>query len=54
MKEFSLKPVIRDKHKERTLKYIEAGKKEGASLVRDGREDEAVKQKGYFVDYNYL
>lgn len=44
-----LGPVIRDKHKERTLKYIEAGKKEGASLVRDGREDEAVKQKGYFV-----
>ncbi|GGP09064.1 CoA-acylating methylmalonate-semialdehyde dehydrogenase [Oceanobacillus neutriphilus] len=44
-----LGPVIRDKHKERTLDYIESGKKEGASLVRDGREDEAVRQKGYFV-----
>ena len=44
-----LGPVIRDAHKERTLSYIEKGEKEGASLIRDGRKDEAVKQKGYFV-----
>ncbi|RKQ34693.1 CoA-acylating methylmalonate-semialdehyde dehydrogenase [Oceanobacillus halophilus] len=44
-----LGPVIREQHKERTLKYIETGEKQGAKLVRDGRKDEAVKQEGYFV-----
>ncbi|WP_337018520.1 CoA-acylating methylmalonate-semialdehyde dehydrogenase [Oceanobacillus massiliensis] len=44
-----LGPVIRDNHKERTLSYIEKGEKEGAKLVRDGRQDEAAKQEGYFV-----
>lgn len=44
-----LGPVIREKHKERTLNYIETGEKEGATLVRDGRKDEAVKEAGYFV-----
>src|SRR5690625_2981848 len=44
-----LGPVIREQHKERTLQYIETGEKEGATMIRDGREDEEVKQKGYFV-----
>ncbi|GLO67389.1 methylmalonate-semialdehyde dehydrogenase [Oceanobacillus sp. E9] len=44
-----LGPVIRDKHKERTLQYIHSGEEEGANLVRDGRTDEAAKQEGYFV-----
>ncbi len=44
-----LGPVIRDPHKERTLKYIEIGEKEGAELVRDGRLDAAVSGEGYFV-----
>ncbi|WP_100011242.1 CoA-acylating methylmalonate-semialdehyde dehydrogenase [Lentibacillus sediminis] len=44
-----LGPVIREQHKERTLNYIETGEKEGAKLVRDGREDESVKKEGYFV-----
>ncbi len=44
-----LGPVIREQHKERTLRYIEAGVKEGARLLRDGRTDQASKEKGYFV-----
>jgi malonate-semialdehyde dehydrogenase (acetylating)/methylmalonate-semialdehyde dehydrogenase len=44
-----LGPVIRGPHKERTLKYIEIGEKEGALLVRDGRRDAATDGKGYFV-----
>src|SRR6478735_4529532 len=44
-----LGPVIRENHKERTLSYIESGVEEGARLVRDGREDSAVKENGYFV-----
>jgi len=44
-----LGPVIREQHKERTLKYIETGVEEGATLVRDGRKDEAAQKKGYFV-----
>lgn len=44
-----LGPVIRDSHKERTIKYIETGEKEGALLVRDGRRDAATSEKGYFV-----
>ncbi|UOQ94638.1 CoA-acylating methylmalonate-semialdehyde dehydrogenase [Halobacillus shinanisalinarum] len=44
-----LGPVIRDTHKERTLQYIETGEKEGAKLVRDGRNDEDAQKEGYFV-----
>jgi malonate-semialdehyde dehydrogenase (acetylating)/methylmalonate-semialdehyde dehydrogenase len=44
-----LGPVIRAPHKERTLGYIEAGQAEGATLVRDGRKDEAASAPGYFV-----
>ncbi|MFQ3544338.1 CoA-acylating methylmalonate-semialdehyde dehydrogenase [Halobacillus rhizosphaerae] len=44
-----LGPVIRDKHKERTLEYIDTGEKEGATLVRDGRKDEDAQREGYFV-----
>jgi malonate-semialdehyde dehydrogenase (acetylating)/methylmalonate-semialdehyde dehydrogenase len=44
-----LGPVIRDSHKERTVKYIECGEKEGALLVRDGRKDSATSGQGYFV-----
>ncbi|GAX89660.1 CoA-acylating methylmalonate-semialdehyde dehydrogenase [Effusibacillus lacus] len=44
-----LGPVIRDSHKARTEKYIEIGEKEGAQLVRDGRQDEAASRQGYFV-----
>ncbi|MHA7964665.1 CoA-acylating methylmalonate-semialdehyde dehydrogenase [Paenibacillus sp. CAU 1782] len=44
-----LGPVIRESHKERTLKYIETGEGEGALLLRDGRKDAATEEKGYFV-----
>ncbi|MEN1967922.1 CoA-acylating methylmalonate-semialdehyde dehydrogenase [Lentibacillus sp. N15] len=44
-----LGPVIREQHKERTLGYIEKGVEEGATLLRDGREDEDAKREGYFV-----
>jgi malonate-semialdehyde dehydrogenase (acetylating)/methylmalonate-semialdehyde dehydrogenase len=44
-----LGPVIRDSHKERTIKYIEIGEKEGAVLIRDGRQDAATSGSGYFV-----
>ncbi|CAM4269681.1 CoA-acylating methylmalonate-semialdehyde dehydrogenase [Lacicoccus alkaliphilus] len=44
-----LGPVIREGHKERTLEYVETGEKEGATMVRDGRDDEEVKESGYFV-----
>lgn len=44
-----LGPVIRGPHKERTLKYIDIGEKEGALLVRDGRKDTATEEQGFFV-----
>jgi len=44
-----LGPVIRQAHKERTVKYIETGEKEGALLVRDGRKDAATAAEGYFL-----
>jgi len=44
-----LGPVIRDSHKDRTLGYIEKGVEEGATMVRDGREDKEVNGQGYFV-----
>ncbi|MFD0694451.1 CoA-acylating methylmalonate-semialdehyde dehydrogenase [Paenibacillus sp. GCM10027628] len=44
-----LGPVIRGPHKERTLKYIDIGEKEGALLIRDGRKDSASDENGFFV-----
>src|SRR5690625_4117751 len=44
-----LGPVIRDSHKEQTLQYIDTGEKEGATLVRDGRDDKSAQDGGYFV-----
>jgi malonate-semialdehyde dehydrogenase (acetylating) / methylmalonate-semialdehyde dehydrogenase len=44
-----LGPVIRAQQKERTLKYIDIGEKEGAALARDGRKDAEIDSKGYFV-----
>lgn len=44
-----LGPVIREAHKERTVGYIGKGELEGATLVRDGRQDAAFKGEGYFV-----
>jgi malonate-semialdehyde dehydrogenase (acetylating) / methylmalonate-semialdehyde dehydrogenase len=43
-----LGPVIREEHKQRTVKYIEIGEDEGAALIRDGRTD-ADAEDGYFV-----
>jgi malonate-semialdehyde dehydrogenase (acetylating) / methylmalonate-semialdehyde dehydrogenase len=43
-----LGPVIREGHKERTVKYIETGENEGALLARDGRKD-STPDEGYFV-----
>ncbi|MEK4092819.1 MULTISPECIES: CoA-acylating methylmalonate-semialdehyde dehydrogenase [unclassified Viridibacillus] len=43
-----LGPVIRDSHKDRTIQYIESGIEEGATLLRDGRNDQPS-DGGYFV-----
>ncbi|MFE4707248.1 CoA-acylating methylmalonate-semialdehyde dehydrogenase [Peribacillus simplex] len=47
-KDVFLGPVIRDTHKKRTEQYIEIGEKEGAVLLRDGR-NEGGQENGYFV-----
>ncbi|MED3687694.1 CoA-acylating methylmalonate-semialdehyde dehydrogenase [Peribacillus butanolivorans] len=44
-----LGPVIREGHKERTLSYIQSGVEQGATIIRDGREDDAANGQGYFV-----
>jgi malonate-semialdehyde dehydrogenase (acetylating) / methylmalonate-semialdehyde dehydrogenase len=44
-----LGPVIREEHRLRTLNYIELGVKEGATLIRDGRKDQATSEYGYFI-----
>lgn len=47
-KDVFLGPVIRDTHKKRTEQYIESGEKEGATLLRDGR-NEGDQENGYYV-----
>ncbi|MCY9660100.1 CoA-acylating methylmalonate-semialdehyde dehydrogenase [Paenibacillus chondroitinus] len=44
-----LGPVIRSSHKDRTIDYIEAGIREGASMVVDGRDAAAAQGGGFFV-----
>ena len=49
-----LGPVIRAEHKEKTLKLHRIGHKEGAVLLRDGREDACNAEAGYFSVRQYL
>src|SRR5207237_950881 len=43
-------PVISAKHKEKVLSYVEAGRKEGATLLLDGRTTKVEKHpRGHFV-----
>lgn len=48
-KDIFLGPVIRDSHRDKTVTYIESGIKEGAKLLRDGRNDESSSEGGYFI-----
>src|SRR5216117_2272454 len=46
----SMGPVISAKHKEKVLSYVEAGRKEGATLLLDGRATKVEKHpRGHFV-----
>lgn len=47
--EVLLTPVIRQSHRERVMHYIEAGVKEGAVLIRDGRKDMIGMTEGTFI-----
>jgi len=46
----SMGPVVSAKHKEKVLSYIEAGRKDGATLLLDGRATKVDKHpRGHFV-----
>src|SRR5213594_3542428 len=46
----SMGPVVSAKHKERVLSYVEAGRKDGATLLLDGRATKVDKHpRGHFV-----
>src|SRR5580765_3164636 len=46
----SMGPVISAKHKEKVLSYVEAGRKEGATMLLDGRTAKVEKHpRGHFV-----
>jgi malonate-semialdehyde dehydrogenase (acetylating) / methylmalonate-semialdehyde dehydrogenase len=47
--EVLLTPVIRKENRDRTLKYIEKGLEEGASLIRDGRKEMDDFKEGNFL-----
>ncbi|MBN8233759.1 CoA-acylating methylmalonate-semialdehyde dehydrogenase [Halobacillus kuroshimensis] len=47
--ETTLGPLIREAHRERVLSYIEAGEKENAALIRDGRVELREHDSGYFL-----
>src|SRR2546425_1528648 len=43
-------PVVSARHKERVLSYVEAGRKDGAALLLDGRSTKVAKHpRGHFV-----
>jgi malonate-semialdehyde dehydrogenase (acetylating)/methylmalonate-semialdehyde dehydrogenase len=46
----SMGPVVSAKHKEKVLSYVEAGRKDGAELLLDGRATKVARHpKGHFV-----
>ena len=44
-----LGPLIRESHREKVLGYVEKGIEEGAVLIRDGRNEMKLFDKGYFL-----
>jgi malonate-semialdehyde dehydrogenase (acetylating) / methylmalonate-semialdehyde dehydrogenase len=44
-----LTPVIRKDHREKTLRYIQKGLEEGATLIRDGRKEMKEMHEGNFL-----
>ncbi len=42
-------PLVSRKHRDKVCAYIEAGEREGAKLVVDGRKAPAASEKGYFL-----
>jgi malonate-semialdehyde dehydrogenase (acetylating)/methylmalonate-semialdehyde dehydrogenase len=44
-----LTPVIRKDHREKTLRYIQKGLEEGATLIRDGRKEMEEMHEGNFL-----
>ncbi len=47
--EVLLTPVIRESHREKTLRYIEKGIEEGAVLIRDGRIEMEEMKEGVYL-----
>ena len=47
--EADMGPVITEQHRKRVTSYIEKGVAEGATLLVDGREAPAARQKGFFL-----
>ncbi|EIT86662.1 methylmalonate-semialdehyde dehydrogenase [Fictibacillus macauensis ZFHKF-1] len=47
--EVLLTPVIRDSHRQKVMQWIQDAKEEGATLVRDGRQEVDHHEKGTFL-----
>jgi malonate-semialdehyde dehydrogenase (acetylating)/methylmalonate-semialdehyde dehydrogenase len=47
-------PLITREHRDMVTSYLESGAEQGATIVRDGREDAAYRQDGFFLGVSLI
>jgi malonate-semialdehyde dehydrogenase (acetylating)/methylmalonate-semialdehyde dehydrogenase len=47
-------PLVTREHRDKVASYLESGPAQGATLVRDGREDEVYSRDGFFLGVSLL
>jgi len=47
-------PLITREHRDKVTSYLESGAEQGATIVRDGREDAAYRQDGFFLGVSLI
>jgi malonate-semialdehyde dehydrogenase (acetylating)/methylmalonate-semialdehyde dehydrogenase len=47
-------PLVTREHRDKVAGYLDSGKMQGATVVRDGREDEVYRRDGFFLGVSLL
>ncbi|HEY7478242.1 MAG TPA: CoA-acylating methylmalonate-semialdehyde dehydrogenase [Actinomycetota bacterium] len=52
--EAEMGPLITREHRDRVASYLDSGREQGATVVRDGREDDVYERDGFFLGVSLL
>ena len=52
--EAEMGPLVTREHRDKVAGYLDSGRAQGATVVRDGREDDVYKREGFFLGVSLL